>query len=66
MRFVRGNVRDRIDRPRTCVATLKSVAAAEKSKNQLSRDFRCRSIFDFATVSATSSHSITTHSATSK
>ena len=35
------------NRPRTCVATLKSVAAVEKSKNQLSRDFRCRSIFDF-------------------
>jgi hypothetical protein len=35
------------NRPRTCVAALKSVAAVEKSKNQLSRDFRCRSIFDF-------------------
>ncbi len=51
MRFVRGNVRDphrfTQNRPRTCVAALKGVAAVEKSKNQLSRDFRCRPIFDF-------------------
>ena len=51
MRFVRGNVREPCrstqNRPRTCVAALKNVAAVEKSKNQISRDFRCRPIFDF-------------------
>src|ERR1019366_3201779 len=51
MRFVRGNVREphrfTQNRPRTCVAALKNVAAVEKSKNQISRDFRCRPIFDF-------------------
>jgi hypothetical protein len=35
------------NRSRTSVAALKSDAAAEKSKDQLSRNFRCRSIFDF-------------------
>ena len=34
-------------RPRTFVAALKSDAAAERSKNQLLRDFSGRSIFDF-------------------
>jgi hypothetical protein len=35
------------NRSRTSVVTLKSDAAAEKSKDQLSRDFLGRSIFDF-------------------
>jgi hypothetical protein len=35
------------NRPRTFVAVLNSELAAEKSKNQLSRDFSGRSIFDF-------------------
>jgi hypothetical protein len=40
MRFVRNNVSDHIGkRPRTFLATLKSCAAAMKSKDQLSRDF---------------------------
>ena len=34
-------------RPRTFVAPLQSLAAARMSKNQLSRDFRSISIFDF-------------------
>jgi hypothetical protein len=34
-------------RPRTFVSTLKSIAAAEQSKNQHLRDFWRRSIFDF-------------------
>jgi hypothetical protein len=34
------------NRPQTSVAALKSDAAAEKSKHQLSRDFSGRSIFD--------------------
>jgi hypothetical protein len=34
-------------RPRTFVPALQRVAAVGTSKNQLSRDFRCRSIFDF-------------------
>jgi hypothetical protein len=43
MRFTRGDVRDHIvfiqNRPRTLLMALKSDAAAETSKNQLSRDF---------------------------
>jgi hypothetical protein len=35
------------NRSRTSAVALKSDAAAEKSKNQLSRDFQGRSIFDF-------------------
>src|SRR4051812_29075704 len=35
------------DRSRTSAVALKSDAAAEKSKDQLSRDFPGRSIFDF-------------------
>jgi len=35
------------NRSRTSVLALKSDAAAEKSKDQLSRDFPGRSIFDF-------------------
>jgi hypothetical protein len=35
------------NRPGTSVAALKSDTAAEKSKDQLSRDFPGRSIFDF-------------------
>jgi hypothetical protein len=34
-------------RPRTFLATLQSLATARMSKNQLSRDFRNSSIFDF-------------------
>jgi hypothetical protein len=51
MRFARGDVRDyiassKIDHGPSVVA-LKSDAAAKKSKNQFSRDFLGRSIFDF-------------------
>jgi hypothetical protein len=35
------------NRPRISVVALKSNTAAEKSKDQLSRDFPGRSIFDF-------------------
>jgi hypothetical protein len=34
-------------RPRTFVSASRSVVAMEMPKNQLSRDFWCRSIFDF-------------------
>jgi hypothetical protein len=34
-------------RPATFVSALQDIAAAESSKNQLLRDFRGRSIFDF-------------------
>src|ERR1700737_4496053 len=34
-------------RPPTFVSALQRVSAVETSKNQLSRDFRCCSIFDF-------------------
>jgi len=51
MRFIRGDVRGphcfAQKRPRTIVSALQSVAAVEASKNQLSRDFSYRSIFDF-------------------
>src|SRR6476620_4490204 len=35
------------NRPRTFVTALQRVATARKSRNQLSRNFRRRSIFDF-------------------
>jgi hypothetical protein len=58
MRFASGDVREPYrfiqNRSRTSVVALKSDAAAEKSKDQLSRDFPGRSIFDFATISALS------------
>jgi hypothetical protein len=38
------------NRSRTSVVALKSDAAAEKSKDQLSRDFPGRSIFDFCNM----------------
>jgi hypothetical protein len=44
---VRGPHRFTQKRPRTFVPALQRVAAVETSKNQLSRDFWCRSIFDF-------------------
>src|SRR5258708_5796422 len=51
MRFARGDVKGphcfTQKRPRTFLSTLQSVAAVGTSKNQLSRDFRCRPIFDF-------------------
>jgi hypothetical protein len=34
-------------RPRNIVSALRSIAVAESAKNQLLRDFRRRSIFDF-------------------
>ena len=46
-----GGVRDHIvskqKRPRTIVSALRGFDAVETSKNQLSRNFRSRSIFDF-------------------
>src|SRR5258706_1974064 len=58
MRFMRDDVRDHIvfiqNRSRTSVVALKSDAAAEKSKDQLSRDFPGRSTF--ATISALNGH----------
>jgi hypothetical protein len=50
MRFMRddeGPYRFIQNRSRTSVVALKSDAAVEKSKDQLSRDFPRRSIFDF-------------------
>jgi hypothetical protein len=51
MRFARGDVRDHIvftqKQPPTFISPLRRVAAVEATKNQLSRDFRCSSIFDF-------------------
>jgi hypothetical protein len=51
MRFTRGDVRDPYrffqNRPRTFLAALKSYGVAEKSKDQLLRDFWGCSIFDF-------------------
>jgi hypothetical protein len=44
MRRREGPHRFTQNRPRTFAVALRSVAAAEKSKNQLSRDFRCRPI----------------------
>src|SRR5258708_18190488 len=51
MRFTRGDVRDPYrfikNRSRISVVALKSDAAAEKPKDQLSRDFLGCSMFDF-------------------
>jgi hypothetical protein len=50
VRCTRGDVRDhtfQLNRLRTSVAASKGAAEAEKSKNQLSRDFQGCSIFDF-------------------
>jgi hypothetical protein len=51
MRFTSGDVREPYrfiqNRPGTSIVALKSVTAAEESKDQLSRDFSGRSIFDF-------------------
>ena len=51
VRFTRGDVRDPYrffqNRPRTFLAALKSYGVAEKSKDQLLRDFWGCSIFDF-------------------
>jgi hypothetical protein len=51
MRFTRGDMRGPHrfiqNRPRTSVVAPKGSAAAERSKNQLSRDFQGCSIFDF-------------------
>jgi hypothetical protein len=56
MRFTRGDVRDLIVSSEIGhgppVVALKSNAAAEELKDQLSRDFWGSSIFDFATISA--------------
>src|SRR5450759_1791122 len=49
MRFAHGDVRDHIVSPKngpTFVSALRSVGAVGTAKNQLSRDFRSRSIFD--------------------
>ena len=51
MRFAHADLRGHIvftqERPPTFVSALKGAAALETTKNGLSRDFRCRSIFDF-------------------
>ena len=51
MRFASGDVRGPYhliqNRPGTSIVALKSVTAAEESKDQLSRDLSGRSIFDF-------------------
>src|SRR5471032_3311634 len=46
-------------RPRTFASALQSVAAVEASKNLLSRDFWCRSIFDFCNNIGTFRTSVT-------
>ena len=55
MRFASDDVRDhmvcRKNDLRTFVCAVRSLAALEKSKNRLSRDFWSRSIFAFATQS---------------
>jgi hypothetical protein len=62
MRFTHGSVkgpyRSVQNRPRTFVAALNSEAAAEKSKNQLAREFWGRSIFDFCNSIGTKRTSI--------
>ena len=50
MRRGEGPYRFIQNRSRTSVVALKSNAAAEKSKDQLSRDFQGRSIFDFCNI----------------
>ena len=51
MRLARGDMRDHIvshkKRPLTFVTALQSFAAVRASRNQLSRDFRSGSIFEF-------------------
>jgi hypothetical protein len=51
MRFARGDMRGTTSfhkkRPRSFVWALRSIAVVEAAKNQLLRDFRRRSIFDF-------------------
>jgi hypothetical protein len=51
MRFARGDMRGphrfTQKRPRSFVWALRSIAVVEPDKNQLFRDFRRRSIFDF-------------------
>jgi len=51
MPFARGDMRDHIvshkKRPRSFVLALRSIAVVVPAKNQLLRDFRRRSIFDF-------------------
>jgi hypothetical protein len=55
MRFARGDMREpprfTQKRPRSFVSALRSIAVVEPAKNQLLRNFRRRSIFDFATLS---------------
>ena len=50
------------NRSRTSAVALKSDAAAEKSKDQLSRDFPGRSIFDFCNSSRSAFAAISSHS----
>jgi hypothetical protein len=44
MSFVRGHVRDHTDSPKSTT----DLRNGAKERDQLSRDFRCRSIFDFS------------------
>ena len=57
MRFARDDMRESHrftqKRPRSFVSVLRSVAVAVSAKNQLSRDFRRRSIFDFCNTMRT-------------
>jgi hypothetical protein len=50
------------NRSRTSAVALKSDAAAEKSKDQLSRDFPDRSIFDFCNSSRSAFAAISSYS----
>ena len=54
MRFTSGDVRGHIGshkkRPRSFAWVLRSIAVMEPAKNQLLRDFRRRSIFDFCNM----------------
>jgi hypothetical protein len=51
MRFAYGDMRDHIVSHKNdygaFVSALRGIAVAESAKNQLLRDFRCRSILDF-------------------
>jgi hypothetical protein len=57
MRFARGDMRDHIVSHKNdhgaSYPTLQSIAVAESAKNQLLRDFRRRSIFDFCNTIGT-------------
>ena len=57
MRFVGGDVRETTrfseKRPSSFVSTLRSMAVAESAKNQLLRNFRSGSIFDFCNTIGT-------------